>query len=108
MAHIVGLTIIMQTLYWLTITDHRPITSRHIMLAYTVYKKSPEKGRVHTDIKEYVKKAGIFERDGVVAKIVELIDCNRIESAEMHNLMDKMGNVDFSANDEPWGELGRV
>ena len=105
MAYIVGLTIIMQTLYWLTITDHRPITRRHIKLAYKAYMESPEKGKVHTDIKEYVKKAGVFERighDGVVAKIVELIDRNRIESAEMHNLVDSMRDVDFSAHDELW------
>jgi hypothetical protein len=105
MAYIVDLTLVMQNLFWLAVVDHHPITRRLIKLAFKAYQESPVKAQVHNAIIDYVKEAGLVERagrDGVLAKIEELIDRNRIESAEMHALKNRMGDIDFTGDDEPW------
>jgi hypothetical protein len=106
MAYIVDLTLIMQNLFWLAVTVRRPVTVRLIKLVIKWYRESPEKARVHSDISEYVRQAGVFDRakrDTVLDKIVELIGRNRIESAEMHALNGHIGEIDFSGDDdEPW------
>ena len=69
------------------------------------YRESPEKARVHSDISEYVRQAGVFDhakRDTMLDKIEELIGRNRIESGEMHSLNSRIGEIDFSGDDEPW------
>jgi|ERR1700733_3195982 hypothetical protein len=105
MAYIVDLTLVMQNLFWLAVVDHHPITRHLIKLAFKAYQESPVKAQVHNAISDYVKEAGLFERagrDGVLAKIEELIDRNRIESAEMHVLKSRMGDIEFIGDDEPW------
>jgi hypothetical protein len=107
MAYIVDLTLIMQNLFWLAVTVRRPITVRLIKFVFKWYRESPEKVRVHSDISEYVRQAGVFDRakrDNVLDKIVELIGGNRIESAEMHmhSLNGHIREIDFSGDDESW------
>jgi hypothetical protein len=99
------LTLIMQNLFWLAVTVRRPVTIRLIKLAMKPYRESSGKARVHSDISEYVRQAGVFDRakrDTVLDKIVELIDQNRIESAEMHALNGRITEIDSSGGDEPW------
>ena len=110
MAYIVGLTLVMQNIFWLAVIEHRPITRRLIKLGFKAYEESSEKARVHSDISEYVGQAGIFDRanrDSVVDKIVELIGRNRIESAEMRSLQGGIGEIDLSGDDEPW-DVGKI
>ena len=60
---------------------------------------------VHGDINEHVRKAGIFKRVGrekVLEKFEVLINRNRIESAEMCSLRDRVGNIDLLGEDESW------
>ena len=105
MAYIVDLTLIMQNLFWLAVIDRRPISRRLIKLAFKAYEESSEKTQVHADISEYVRQAGVIDRanrDSVLDKIVELIGRNRIESAEMRLLNGRIGEIDFSGDDEPW------
>ena len=105
MAYIINLMLVMQNLFWLAVVDHHPITCHLIKLAFKAYEESPVKAQVHHSISDYVKEAGLFERagrDGVLAKIEELIDENRIESAEMHALKSRMGDIEFTGDDEPW------
>jgi hypothetical protein len=105
MAYIIDLTLIMQNLFWLAVIDRHPISRRLIKLAFKAYEDSPGKAQVHADIGQYVSQAGVFDRanrDRVLDKIVELIERNRIESAEMHSLNGRIGEIDFSGDDEPW------
>jgi tRNA C32,U32 (ribose-2'-O)-methylase TrmJ len=105
MAYIVDLTLIMQNLFWLAVIDRRAINRRLIKFAFKAYEESREKAQVHSDISDFVKQAGIFDRasrDNVLDKIVELIGRNRIESAEMRSLESRIGDVDFSGDDEAW------
>jgi len=104
MAYIVDLTLIMQNLFLLAIIDHHPVNRRLIKLAFKAYKESPVKDSVHNEIREYVKRTGVVDRvnrDGALDKIVELIERNRIESAEMRSLRGRIGEID-SLEDEPW------
>jgi hypothetical protein len=112
MAYIVDLTLVMQNLFRLAVVDHRPppITRRLIKLAFKTYEESPAKAQVHNAIRDYMKEAGFFDcagQDGVLAKIVELIDVNRVESAEMHALKGSMGDIEFTEDDEPW-DVGKT
>ncbi len=110
MAYIVDLTLVMQNIFWLAVIDRRPITRRLIKLGFKSYEESSEKIRVHSDISEYVRQAGIFDRanrDNAVDKIVELIGRNRIESAEMRSLQGGIGEIDLSGDDEPW-DVGKI
>jgi hypothetical protein len=112
MAYIVDLTLVMQNLFRLAVVDHRPppITRRLIKLAFKTYEESPAKAQVHNAIRDHMKEAGFFDcagQDGVLAKIVELIDVNRIESAEMHALKGSMGDIEFTEDDEPW-DVGKT
>ncbi|KIJ35988.1 hypothetical protein M422DRAFT_782383 [Sphaerobolus stellatus SS14] len=106
MAYIINLTLVMQNIFWLTtMTEGRPITRRLIKLAFKSYQESREKTQVHNDLYEYVKQAGLIERagrDGVLEKIEQLINRNRIDSAEMHSLKDRISGIDLLAEDEPW------
>jgi hypothetical protein len=105
MAYIVDLTLIMQNLFWLAVIDRRAINRRLIKFAFKAYEESREKAQVHSDISDFVKQAGVFDRgsrDNVLDKIVELIGRNRIESAEMRSLESRIGDVDFSGDDEAW------
>jgi len=106
MAYIIDLTLVMQNIFFcMEVVGHRPLTRRLIKFALKTYKESAVKEAVHRDINEYVQKAGIFERvgrDKVLEKIEDLINKNRIESAEMRSLRDQVGNIDLSGEDEPW------
>jgi hypothetical protein len=104
MAYIIDLTLIMQNLFWLAVIVRCPISVRLIKLALKSYRESLEKARVHSDISEYVRQAGVLDRakrDTMLDKIVELIKRNRIESAEMDSLNGHIGEINFSG-DEPW------
>jgi len=103
-AYIIDLTLVMQNLFWLAVIVRRPITVRLIKLELKGYRESPEKARVHSDISEYVRQVGVFDRvkrDIVRSKIIELIGRNRMESAEMHSLNSHIGEIGFSGDDEP-------
>ncbi|KIJ27243.1 hypothetical protein M422DRAFT_784985 [Sphaerobolus stellatus SS14] len=106
LAYIVNLTLVMQNIFWLTtMTEGHPITRRLIKLAFKSYQESTEKTQVHNDLYEYVKQAGLIERagrDSVLEKIEQLINRNRIDSAEMHSLKDRISGIDLRAEDEPW------
>jgi hypothetical protein len=106
MAYIIDLTLVMQNIFWLVvISGHTKISRRLIKLAFKSYAESAIKARVHVEIEKYIKAAGILDRgdrDNALAKVIELINDHRIESADMFKLRDRVGEFDTSGEDEPW------
>jgi len=61
------------------------------------------KTNVHEDIKKHVDGQNILDRlrrDNALDKIIELLNKNRINTAEMFELKEEMGQVNFY--DESW------
>ncbi|ESK91433.1 hypothetical protein Moror_2688 [Moniliophthora roreri MCA 2997] len=89
MAYIVDLTIIMQSLFWLTQArgDGHPVTKPLLRLAYAAYADCEEgaSSRVHDAIQSFVTPTALFRirrRDLTFDKIVELIHANRFTPSE--------------------------
>jgi hypothetical protein len=106
MAYIVDLTLIMQNVFWLVAIYRVPVSCRLVKLAYTAYKNSIVRSDVHEGIKEHVEGQSVLDRlhrDSTLRKIVELLDANCIDTAEMFGLKGDIGSVDFSGKDnESW------
>lgn len=103
MAYIVDLTLIMQNIFWLLSIHHVPVSPRLVKLACAAYKQSVVKTNVHEDIKKHVDGQNILDRlrrDNALDKIIELLNKNRINTAEMFALKEEMGQVNF--HDESW------
>jgi len=83
MAYIVGLTIVMQNLYWLTEGENRNLSLNDYKAALNAYKN---KGVVHREIKSYVQGANAFariDRDKTLSKITDLITEHRVNRVDM-------------------------
>ncbi|KAG5220767.1 G domain-containing protein [Salix suchowensis] len=107
MGYIVDLTIIMQILFMLTRGDPRPVSNRMIKLATKTYAESPAKVQIHNQIQDYVERNDVFKRmhrDGVLAKIVDLIEKWKIEEGEGIGLRLGQSQLDSLGlfEDEAW------
>ncbi|KAF7419488.1 hypothetical protein PC9H_002079 [Pleurotus ostreatus] len=107
MGYIVDLTIIMQILFMLTRGDPRPVSNRMIKLATKTYAESPAKIHIHNQIQDYVERNDVFKRmhrDGVLAKIVDLIEKWKIEEGEGIGLRLRQPELDNLRlyEDEAW------
>jgi len=106
MAYIVDLTLVMQNVFWLVAIYHVPVSRRLLKLAFMAYKDSIVMSGVHEEIRRHVEGQRVrdrLHRDSALNKIVELLNRNRINTAEMFGLKEDIGNVDFSGkDDESW------
>lgn len=105
MAYVVDLTLIMQNIFWLMITNDLLVTRRLVKLAFKAYDDSEAKAYVHVKIGQYVKGANIRDhanRDKALDVIIELINYHRIDSTEMFKLKGRIGIFDGTAEDEEW------
>ncbi|KAE9387343.1 hypothetical protein BT96DRAFT_927670 [Gymnopus androsaceus JB14] len=106
MAYIIDLILIMQNIFWLVaINGNTKISRRLTKLAFKSYAESAVKAQVHLEIENYVNGAGVLDRgdrDNALTKVIELLNRNRIESADMFKLEGRIGAFDASGEDEPW------
>lgn len=101
------MTIIMQILFMLTRGDPRQVSNRMIKLATKTYAESPAKIHIHNQIQDYVERNDVFKRmhrDGVLAKIVDLIEKWKIEEGEGIGLRLRQPELDSLRfyEDEAW------
>jgi len=106
MAYIVDLTLIMQNIFWLVAIYHVPVSRRIVKLGFMAYKEYIVMSDIHEEIRKHVEGQSVrdrLRRDSALDKIIELLNENRINTAEMFELKKDMGNIDFSAeDDESW------
>lgn len=103
MAYIIGLTLVMQNIFWLT-EGKRPTSRRIIKLAYAAYLQSDVKKDIHSKILNHVEQSSKFTskaRDTTLEKIEEILKKYRIDSAEMFALKNQIP-FDILDGDEPW------
>jgi len=78
MAYIVGLTIVMQNLFWISEPwKGQPITQEQATQALDIYQNSPLMAEVHDRIRDYASDKGVFEtiaKEDVVSEIISLLD----------------------------------
>jgi hypothetical protein len=104
MAYIIDLTLVMQNIFWLSDGKH-PASRRLIKIAFKAYLESNVKGEVHYKIAKHVKETRLYSpgaRDSTLEKIIEIINCYRIDSAEMFALRGKLPSFDPAGGEEPW------
>lgn len=96
MGYIVDLTIVMQSLFWLTqaraealskeVRGNRvatvPLTERLVELAFTAYATDKHSRTVHDAIRQFVNRKVVLKPDIVLNQIVELIASHRFQPPE--------------------------
>ena len=106
MAYIVDLALVMQNIFWLVAIYHVPVSRRIVKLGFMAYKESIVMSDIHEEIRKHVEGQNVrdrLRRDSALDKIIELLNGNRINTAEMFELKKDMGNIDFSGeDDESW------
>ncbi|KAJ6592791.1 hypothetical protein B0H19DRAFT_1088532 [Mycena capillaripes] len=96
MGYIIDLTIVMQSLFWLTRARAEalskggrgdtvatvPITKRLVKLAYTAYATDEHSAKVHEELREFAKPTVALKPDIVLEQIVKLIETHRFEPSK--------------------------
>jgi hypothetical protein len=88
----------MQNVFWLVAIYRVSVSRRIVKLAYVAYKESIVMSAVHEEIRKYVEGqtvVGRLRRCSSVRKIVELLNENRIDTAEMFRLKEDDGSWDI-------------
>jgi hypothetical protein len=108
MAYIVDLTLVMQNIFWFVAIYRVPVSRRIVKLGFTAYKELIVMSDIHEEIRKHVKGQSVRDRlhcDSALDKIIELLNGNRINTAEMFELKDT-GIIDFSGeDDERWAPI---
>jgi hypothetical protein len=109
MAYIVDLTLVMQNIFWFVAIYRVPVSRRIVKLGFTAYKESIVKSDIHEEIRKHVEGQSVrdrLRRDSALDKIIELLNGNRINTAEMFELKKDMGIINFSGeDDERWAPI---
>ncbi|KAF7372645.1 G domain-containing protein [Mycena venus] len=95
MGYIVDLTIVMQSLFWVTRAHAQAMSKEHggqmatvplskqlVELAFAAYATDEHSSAVHDEIREFVKRAVALKPDIVLERIVELITSHRFQPAK--------------------------
>ncbi|KAF7368417.1 G domain-containing protein [Mycena venus] len=94
MGYIVDLTIVMQSLFWLTRARAEavskggaavatvPLTKNLVELAFTAYATDEHSETIHEDLRQFVKRTLVLKPDIVLDHIVELIKSHRFQPSQ--------------------------
>ncbi|KAF7368449.1 G domain-containing protein [Mycena venus] len=94
MGYIVDLTIVMQSLFWLTraraeavskggaMVATVPLTKNLVELAFTAYATDEHSETIHEDLRKFVKRTLVLKPDIVLDHIVELIKSHRFQPSQ--------------------------
>lgn len=96
MGYIIDLTIVMQSLFWLTRARAEakskakggdpiatvPLSKRLVELAYTAYATDEHSRTVHEEIRQFVKRKVALKPDLVLDQIVKLIETHRFQPSK--------------------------
>ncbi|KAJ8483085.1 hypothetical protein ONZ45_g14726 [Pleurotus djamor] len=93
MSYIIDLTIILQIIFVLSRGETRPINRRMIKFAVKTYKESYH-SNIHMEIYNYTTNDSFskLKRQGVVSKIVELIDKWKLDESDGFKLVESIGS----------------
>ena len=106
MAYIVNFTIIMQVIFDLVVNARLRLSRRLVKLVFKAYSISEERCKVHMEIKEHVKVAGLSDRDAALAKIIQLIKEYQMNPESMDQLQSTVKMFENN-EDEDW-DVGKA
>jgi len=113
MGYIIDLTIVMQSLFWLTRARAEaeskavgnpiatvPLSKRLVELAYKAYATDEHSRTVHAEIRQFVKRTIALKPELVLGQIVKLIETHRFQPSKgfQSEAESERGSVEESVN----------